>query len=158
MIPTQKDSGYKLEINNNTSMKSQKITPPEGYEIDREKSTFEEIVFKPIKKELPKTWEELEKIDGYWVDGDCEIYKMEFLLMCAGDSRNTFATEEQAKASIALAQLSQLREVYRDGWVHSFPCYVIDGVKGITGCYEYHIRNVFLSFQTPEIRKRVVAL
>lgn len=27
-----------------------KITPPEGFEIDKEKSTFEEIVFKPIQK------------------------------------------------------------------------------------------------------------
>lgn len=31
-------------------MKTVKITPPDGYEIDREKSTLEEIVFKPIKK------------------------------------------------------------------------------------------------------------
>ena len=27
-----------------------KITPPEGFEVDKEKSTFEEIVFKPIQK------------------------------------------------------------------------------------------------------------
>lgn len=27
-----------------------KITPPEGYEIDRKNSTFECIKFKPIKK------------------------------------------------------------------------------------------------------------
>ena len=32
--------------------KSVKITPPEGYEVDKEKSTFENIVFKEIKKEL----------------------------------------------------------------------------------------------------------
>ena len=30
--------------------KTMKITPPEGYEIDRKKSTFEEIVFKKIVK------------------------------------------------------------------------------------------------------------
>ena len=29
-------------------MKSIKITPPEGYEVDKDKSTFKEIVFKPI--------------------------------------------------------------------------------------------------------------
>lgn len=28
-------------------MKSMKITPPEGYEVDKENSTFEEIKFKP---------------------------------------------------------------------------------------------------------------
>lgn len=30
--------------------------------------------------------------------------------------KNTFATTEQDEASVALAQLSQLREVYRNGW------------------------------------------
>lgn len=29
-----------------------KIIPPEGYEIDKERSTFEKIVFKEIKKAL----------------------------------------------------------------------------------------------------------
>ena len=35
-----------------------KITPPNGYEVDKENSTFECIKFRPIKKVLPKTWEE----------------------------------------------------------------------------------------------------
>lgn len=30
-------------------MKSVEIIPPEGYEIDKKNSTFEEIKFKPIK-------------------------------------------------------------------------------------------------------------
>lgn len=29
-------------------MKSMKIIPPKGYEVDKENSTFEEIKFKPI--------------------------------------------------------------------------------------------------------------
>ena len=33
-------------------MKNLKITAPAGYEIDKEKSTFENIVFKEIKKEV----------------------------------------------------------------------------------------------------------
>lgn len=33
-------------------MKDMKITPPKGYEIDREKSTFEHIVFKEIIKDI----------------------------------------------------------------------------------------------------------
>ena len=49
-------------------MKTQKIVAPEGYEIDREKSTIDEIVFKEIKKQLPKTWEELNTIKGWYVD------------------------------------------------------------------------------------------
>jgi len=33
-------------------MKDMKITPPKGYKIDREKSTFEHIVFKEIIKDI----------------------------------------------------------------------------------------------------------
>ena len=41
--------------------KKLKINIPEGYEIDKENSTFEEIIFKKIEdplSKLPKTWEE----------------------------------------------------------------------------------------------------
>lgn len=38
-------------------MKGMKITPPEGYIIDKEKSTIYNIVFKK-KNNLPTTWEE----------------------------------------------------------------------------------------------------
>ena len=37
--------------------KELKIIPPIGYEIDRQKSTYEKIIFKKIP-ENPKTWEE----------------------------------------------------------------------------------------------------
>lgn len=45
----------------NIDTKKLKINIPEGYEIDRENSTFEEIIFKKIENpfsKLPKTWEE----------------------------------------------------------------------------------------------------
>ena len=45
-----------------------KIQVPEGYEIDREKSTFESIVLKKVEvKELPKSWEGLKIIDGFFL-------------------------------------------------------------------------------------------
>ena len=46
-------------------MKSTKITAPEGYEIDRDKSTFDEIVFKEVKNEFAQSWEELGDIGAY---------------------------------------------------------------------------------------------
>jgi len=96
-------------------MKTLKIEIPEGYEINQEKSTFEKIVFKRSKK-LPKTWEELEVVSGYFVNEKSEVLKLTSF-KCLRANQNIFATEEQAKAAIALAQLSQLREVYRNGWV-----------------------------------------
>ena len=51
-----------------------KIQVPEGYEIDREKSTFESIVFKKVEaKDLPKRWEDLKFIKGFFVNGESEI-------------------------------------------------------------------------------------
>lgn len=137
-------------------MKQLKITPPEGYEIDKERSTFENIVFKELKKELPKSWEELGNIEGYYVDiysDVCLIGKCE----CDSGMKNVFLTKEQAEASIALAQLSQLRNVYRNGWIPIYtngfkPKYVIsffsEGInKDMYDCY-----NSFLSFQDEKTR------
>jgi hypothetical protein len=95
-----------------------KLQIPNGYEIDLENSTAEEIALKPIKKQLPKTWEELGEIHGYWVEYDSKVFdnKGSRAYSCCVENRDIFVTEAQAKASIAMAQLSQLREVYRQGW------------------------------------------
>lgn len=56
--------------------KKLKINIPEGYEIDKEKSTFEEIVFKKVEDpftKLPKNWEEY-----------CECTKKMYILLLEG--------------------------------------------------------------------------
>lgn len=96
-----------------------------GYVLDTENSTPGKIVLKavttaveePKKPALPKTWKELKKISGYYVTSSSTIQdhcEEEFI---SNTDKNVFATKEQAEASQALAQLSQLREVYRQGWV-----------------------------------------
>ncbi len=136
-------------------MNTLKIEVPEGYEIDTEKSTFEEIVFKPVKKQLPKSWEELGEIDGWFVTADAIVSKG--APQCTHDyHKNLFSTKDQAKASIALAQLSQLREVYRDGWKPNWndvyqTKYVIK--KHIGELYQSNAICTahFLAFQSAEI-------
>jgi hypothetical protein len=71
------------------------------------------------EKESPKTWEELIKINGFFVDSDSCSLEVNNKTSLLGN-RNIFATEEQAEASIALAQLSQLRDVYRNGWTPNY--------------------------------------
>jgi hypothetical protein len=137
-------------------MKTLKINVPEGYEIDKEQSTFENIVFKEIEKELPKSWEELGFIAGKMVMYDTKLKTVNTNADTA--PRNTFATEEQAEASIALAQLSQLREVYRQGWKPDWndtnPKYVIEfNQNGIHKNIWYSLNN-FLSFQSKEIAEQ----
>jgi hypothetical protein len=102
-------------------MKDLKITAPQGYEIDKDKSTFENIVFKKLN-ELPKTWENLKQINGFWVCENSDIYMHNKACLTDGN-KNIFKTEEQAKASLALAQLSQLRDVYRASWVPNWEGY-----------------------------------
>jgi hypothetical protein len=96
-------------------METLKIEIPKGYEIDKDKSTFEEIVFKEIKNELPKSWDELSNITGGAVAHGLLISVFN-LANTVKQNRHVFRRLEQAEASIALAQLSQLREVYRQGW------------------------------------------
>lgn len=92
-----------------------KIQVPEGYEIDRENSTFEKIVFKKVEKELPKSWRELDNVSGYYVDKNSKVYNC-IDHTTANDNRNIFPTREEAEACVALAQLCQLRDRYNDGW------------------------------------------
>jgi hypothetical protein len=137
-----------------------KLLIPNGFEIDRENSTEKEILLKPIKKQLPKTWEELGEIKGYWIEYNCSVEnnKEEGSFACFEKNRNIFATEAQAKASIALAQLSQLREVYRQGWKpkdynpnRSEPKYWIGIINHKIVVSESFTLAQFLSFQSQEI-------
>jgi hypothetical protein len=135
-------------------MKTLNIEIPEGYEIDQEKSTFKTIVFKKKSETLPKTFEELNLIEGAFVTTYSEV---ELVSHVNADfsNYNLFATEKQARASIALAQLSQLREVYRNGWEPDWTDYsdkacidfYEDGIKIIW----YSVTPTFLSFQSWEI-------
>tara|TARA_R110002126_G_scaffold100487_1_gene231999 strand:+ start:1757 stop:1912 length:156 start_codon:yes stop_codon:yes gene_type:complete len=45
-------------------MKDLKINAPKGYEIDKDKSTFENIVFKEINV-LPSSWDDLKEVSGF---------------------------------------------------------------------------------------------
>ena len=138
-------------------MKSVQIEVPQGYEIDQDKSTFTNIVFKPTKeKELPKTWEELEKIKGCYVDNNSGIQHIQ--LGTSSSSKNVFASKELAEAAVALAQLSQLRQIYRQGWEPNWEDdslnFVIDKCKEEVTGDVYHYMNHFLAFQSGEVRDK----
>ena len=97
--------------------KELKIEVPQGYEIDRQKSTFEKIIFKKIP-ETPKTWEEYCRLN---------CLKDSFTLVygnCSAECSHTgsydeFYTKERAEQFIALGQLMQLRD-YWVRWYKEF--------------------------------------
>jgi len=134
-----------------------KLLIPNGFEIDRENTTEKEILLKPIKKQLPKTWEELEEVGGYYTNTLSTVL-YDSKEGCNMYNRNMFATEAQAKASIAMAQLSQLREVYRQGWKpknyregNKEPKYWIGIIEHNIVVSESFCLSQFLSFQSQEI-------
>lgn len=73
-------------------------------------------------KELPKTWEELRMIKGYFIHSDVSKVSS-YVNTTLFDKnkykykwKNIFPTKELAEASLALAQLLQLRDVYNGDW------------------------------------------
>ena len=100
--------------------KKLKINIPEGYEIDKEKSTFEEIVFKKVEDplaKLPKTWEEYCKqtrnSPSYYRN---ECYKTSVVTSVFTGVYNEFSTEERVKQYVALGRLLQLRDYWVKGY------------------------------------------
>lgn len=88
-------------------MKEIKTQIPEGWEIDREKSTFECIVLKE-KEPRELKWEEFGKVEGFYVNTYSKIR-----LLSKGESndenKNTWPTKPEAEAALALSELLQWR-------------------------------------------------
>lgn len=86
-----------------------KIQVPEGYEIDKEKSTFERIVFKK-KEEKVNSREDLKNIRGVYINYNSSIQECE--VSPDDTNKNVFLNEKYAKSALALAQISQLLPYY----------------------------------------------
>ena len=108
----------------------------------------------PKQPELPKRWEDLKIVEGYYISSDAKIYRSTSAAL--EENRMFFTSREQAEAAIALAQLSQLREVYRQGWKPDWnddqKKYGIKFFRGDIDEEEIAWTNIFLSFQSSEIR------
>lgn len=130
------------------------ITAPKGHYIDLENS---KIVYKPIERVIPKTWEELGKIDGYFIDTISQICLCMDVSTNHSSYKNTFPSRELAEASLALAQLIQLRDRYNGdnkGFInnaYNYCIYVYDSniIKTV-----YNNTQELLSFRTEELRDK----
>ena len=138
--------------------KEMKIQAPEGYEIDRENSTFEKIVFKKVERELPKKWEDLMGVSGFYVDSHSKVNVFRGCF-AKEETKNIFPTKEEAKACLALAQLCQLRDKYNDGWKPDWNngkeykySIVINTGRPFVETY-FNVQKV-LSFKTEELRDK----
>lgn len=92
-------------------MKTQVIEIPDGQRIA-------EIIFEDIPKRV-KSWYDLESLSGYYVSS-CSTIASINKIGAVPNNKNVFSTKELAEAALAMAQLSQLRDNYREGWVPDF--------------------------------------
>jgi hypothetical protein len=70
---------------------------------------------KELEDTLPKSWEELREIQGYYIDYNSEIEDLKTEDVHESH-KNVFKTKKQALSALAMAQLSQLMYIYNDGW------------------------------------------
>lgn len=134
-----------------------KINVPEGYEIDKENSTFECIKFKPIKK---NRWRDNTEVNltGYYINGCSSI------LSHAGrnvpKNYNDFATKKQAKSALAMARISQIMAnderfggvITDEEWRKPHIKYIIDRNGDYIVRLSYCNSYTFLAFHTPKQR------
>ena len=104
-------------------MKEIKIDIPEGYEIDKENSTFECIKFKKKVNEI-NTWKDIKFISGSFINNSAVITNVP-IIPKEDDDKNVFVSEKYAKSALALAQISQLMpyyggEITNEEWNNSF--------------------------------------
>ena len=123
-------------------------------------STFTEEEL--TKVELPKTWEEFcenNPIKGkeFFIDDCCSVIKLESEdhTRRFSDDRNLLPSKKAAEQHLALMQLHQLRDCYRQGWI---PNYTNDLYKWCIIKHKDKLsvdinfnRVTFLNFQSKEI-------
>lgn len=118
------------------------------------------VVFEDAECQLPKTWEEFcdqNKIkEGESFINDC-CYIREANPYKRHDSydRNVLPSKQAAEQHLALIQLHQLRDCYRQGWIPNFLndskkwCIIKNNnILSVDWAINY---SVFLSFQTREL-------
>ena len=125
------------------------------------------VVFEGIKPQLPKTWEEFcynndRKPNEAFITNSSEIYLIteQHERKPFGD-RNILPSKQAAKQHLALMQLHQLRDCYRQGWIPDWSvctnkyCIIYNGIYCDTNYNHSIIVNAhtmkFLSFQSREI-------
>lgn len=141
--------------------KELKIEVPQGYYIDRKKSTFEKIVFKKIEPCNPKTWEEYRRCiyghKSYYWNGSREPY----IMRTSSGEYNEFSTKERVKQYVALGKLIQLRDYWVGDWKPNIPDFdnsafaVFCGVADVQMVYTPHA-NFPLTFPTKEMAQKFI--
>ena len=121
------------------------------------------IVFEDIAPKLPETWEEFCKFypikaEEVFIDSGGLINRAEKGQRMYISDRNVLPSSEVAMAHLALMQLHQLRDCYRQGWVPDWKInsdkYCIQYTNNKYSIFNYANYRCFLSFQSQEIAEK----
>lgn len=132
--------------------KELKIQIPEGYEIDKENSTFECIKFKSIKKNI--TYGDIceylfKDKDSFYITNSGGVNN--YLSVCSAMDKNNATNREQLKRVLALNQLLNIAEYYNRLHIMIDRPYVIlydkrtqnYTVNSISPCYGFGVEAAF---------------
>ena len=113
---------------------------------------------------LPNTWEEFcefypIKEKECYIAVDCTLSEISGCQRISNGDKNILPSKEAAKAHLALMQLHQLRDCYRQGWVPDWEDeyqnkWVIFYVYNKYIIEQYSFSSHFLSFQSEEIAQK----
>ena len=133
--------------------KELKIIPPIGYEIDKQKSTFEKIIFKKIP-ENPKTWEDYCSL----MKGETVYYTNCNNIIVSGfsDAHDKFVTKKRAEQFIALGKLLQLRDYWVKGSKFKDAVGIFTLNEGAIVTHECDINDFTLTFPTQEMADKFI--
>lgn len=129
----------------NMNEKELKIDIPEGYEIDKDNSTFERIVFKKKENIRPRSWKEFCE-NSQIINEEYFIYSNSRISNTLDKQsrdyikdRNLCKTEEEAEAFLALIQLKRLWHEYVDNYSEKVKDYYYIKCFGNTNGNEFSV-------------------
>ena len=138
--------------------KEVKITIPQGYEIDKENSTFECIKFKKIHQ--INTWKDIPKVNGCYIS-NCNIVTGYEGKPCE-ENKDVYLTDKYAKSALDLAQISQLMpyyggEITNEEWKRNDRKFTIVAYDGELKPFTHVNNKVLVAFHTEAQRTKFMS-
>ena len=122
------------------------------------------VTFEDIKPQLPKTWDEFceqnrIKKTEYYLDASSCISETWNEKRYSSTDKNVLPSKQAAEAHLALMQLHQLRDCYRQGWQPNWndsksTKYCIEFTDNRYIIFRYYASSKFLSFPTKELAEK----
>ena len=159
MVDVELESGDTWDINADGTITFGNVTSPEIMLYpSREQRDWTKVKYEK-KKELPKTWEKFcednprKKNEAYFdLCSKICIITQDYEYRDKYTDKNLLPSKQAVEAHLALMQLHQLRDAWREGWVPDWKDdnqkkYVIAYNKGEFEIWQYRTVSRFLAFQ-----------